>query len=186
MNNIYYNPNTEQLKIAFLAPTGFGKSTACEIIGEMYQSINIKLAAPLYDIQNYYYKIIGSNISSCGQDGELLQFLGGKIQRDYPSFLSDTFFKRLKEYSLDSRIRVITNDDCRPHNYKALKEMGFLFIGINGFSRIRNDLSIVDPNNDVEWTGIIPVDYSVDNMFGIIEYGNNLKELMEGLYGFNK
>lgn len=182
----YYNPNLNQLKIAFLAPTGFGKSTACNILKSVYNSENIKLAKPLYDIQKYYYKVLGVREDENKQDGELLQFLGNKIQREYPLFLSDKFFGRLKELSEKSFFDIITNDDCRPHNYKYLKEMGFVFVGINGFSRVRNDYSKINPANEVEWHGMIPFDYSVDNYYGLQEYRESLIGLVGKIYENSK
>lgn len=81
VSNMYYNPNSEQIKIAFLAPSGYGKSTACQILNEEYNTVNIKLATPLYDIQKYYYQIIGCEDNEGKQDGELLQFLGKKSKK---------------------------------------------------------------------------------------------------------
>lgn len=89
-----------------------------------------------------------------------------------------TFFRRLVAVSKEKDVKIITNDDCRPHNYEALRKMGFKFVLINGYSRVRNDYTKADPNSEVEWRDAIPHDYTIDNMFGYSEYRKALIKLM--------
>jgi hypothetical protein len=171
-NNVY--------KIAFLAATGYGKTTAANIIMQKYKAYNIKLSQPLYEMQTAVYSIL--NIDTEGrQDGELLQFLGNKIQRDYPEFLAaklkDTMDKILAERTCD----IIINDDCRPHNYSYLKEIGFVFIKINSFAHNRNDFTSVDSSNNIEWQEPIPFDYEVDNWGTMEDFTKNLYLLFDNL-----
>lgn len=176
--NKYINVNCEQLKIAFIAPSGYGKTTGAEILHRIYGSKNLKLAKPLYDIQNYFYKILNVNVGD-RQDGELLQFLGNKIQRDHPYFLADNFYERLKEISNECTMSIITNDDCRPHNYPFLKQMGFIFVGISGIIRNRDDITIANREDSVEWSNEILCDYFVENKGSLLNYEYNLRGLVK-------
>lgn len=135
-------------KVALIAPTGYGKSTVATMIRELCPgAVNIKLAAPLYALQEYIYGRIGvENIAT--QDGELLQFLGYKIQREAPHFLASEFQRELSKY--DGLVPLVTNDDCRPHNYSTLRNLGFQFVRVLGIHRSRSDHSPVDPHHPVE------------------------------------
>ena len=89
------------MKICFLAPSGFGKSTAIEILKKKYNIINIKIGDPLYELQETFYKKIGINCEN-KQDGELLQFLGMKIRKEKPNYLLETFINKLNKSALSS------------------------------------------------------------------------------------
>lgn len=172
----YKDLNQKQLKLSFIAPSGYGKTTAVEFMNRMYKSINLKLAEPLYEIQNYYYNILQVDIPG-KQDGELLQFLGNKIQRDYPYFLADSFYKQLQQMS--QKAYILTNDDCRPHNYIFLKEMGFLFVKIVGNCHEREDITPINHAHPIEWRTDIPYDFILENRGTIQEYENNIRKLVE-------
>jgi len=76
--------------------------------------------------------------------------LGQKIQTIQPRFLFEEFNKKVNECA---KIALIVNDDCRPHNFKYLQEIGFEFIRILGSPRNRkDDKSEVNCNHLVEWT----------------------------------
>lgn len=169
------------LKLSFIAPTGYGKTTAVHIIQNLYcLSANIKLSAPLYELQKYFYEFIGAEMRG-EQDGEFLQFLGYKIQKEVPEFLALRFYERLK--SLEATYRVITNDDCRPHNYPFLRNWGFKFIRIDGFARMRQDHIAIDPRHPVE-EGLndLAVDLVIDNFGSIEEYRAHIVDMMEDLF----
>lgn len=165
------------MKLSFIAPSGYGKSTITKHIQDNNRSsINLKLAEPLYQLQNYFYSTINKNIEF-EQDGELLQFLGYKIQKENPSFLAEHFLKRLKE--AEDHYEIITNDDCRCHNYHYLKSFGFVFIKVNGFIRNRGDHTRVNPNHEVEkHIENIICDYEINNYEGISELINEIDQLL--------
>ena len=165
-------------KICFIAPSGYGKSTAISILKKFYQLENIKIAEPLYYLQNYFYDYIGTEMTG-EQDGELLQFLGIKIRKENKDFLINRFSKRLLNIS---NVILITNDDCRPPDYEFLKQLGFVFIGINGYDRDRYDHSKADPKSVVEWQNKPECDYWVDNLGSMMEYENNLLGLMGKIF----
>ena len=162
------------IKLCFIAPSGFGKSTAIGILNEKFALRNIKIAEPLYELQNYFYGFIGVKMKG-EQDGELLQYLGMKIRKENNTFLLDEF---TQNFSKVSNVELITNDDCRPPDYECLKELGFIFIGINGYNRDRLDHRPSDPKLSIEWQNNIICDYWLDNWGSMAEYRENIHKLM--------
>ena len=167
--------------IAFIAPSGYGKSTAIEIIKEYYDIENIKIGKPLYDLQNEFYRKINKAIGNT-QDGELLQFLGYKVRKENPNYLLNEFYNKL----CSSEKTIITNDDCRPNDYEFLKELGFIFIRINGFKRDRDDHTPVNSKSKLEWQEEIECDYEIDNYGDLETYRENVLEVIEKILGKNK
>lgn len=163
------------MKICFLAPSGYGKSTAIEILKKYYNITNIKIAQPLYKLQDDFYKTIGIDIGN-KQDGELLQFYGCKIRKENPMYLINTFFKEVEKHD-----GIITNDDCRPYDYQYLKDNGFIFIKINGYSHDRSDHTKADSKLNLEWQNNIPYDYEVINNNTLDKYEEELLRVMEVL-----
>ncbi len=161
-------------KLCFIAPSGYGKSTAIGILRENYSLMNIKIAEPLYELQDYFYNYIGVKMQG-EQDGELLQYLGVKIRQEHKTFLLDTFAKKFNSIS---NVDFITNDDCRPPDYDYLKKLGFVFIGINGYNRDRLDHRPSNPSLSIEWQEKINCDYWLDNWGSMEEYRNNISNLM--------
>ncbi|WP_155889339.1 hypothetical protein [Cucumibacter marinus] len=135
--------------MSLIGPTGSGKSTIANHLVTRLNGRLLKIAAPLYELQRHFYATIDKNIS--GQDGELLQFLGGKIEREQPGWLCDQFLKQL--HSVDREI--VVNDDCRPNCYDALRHVGTVFVHVrtsekNRHERARTDHVPIDPNHPVE------------------------------------
>ena len=166
------------MRICFLAPSGYGKSTAIEILKKHFNVTNIKIAEPMYELQKEFYDKLGYDIGD-RQDGELLQFYGNKIRKENSEYLLRTFASKINLV----KDTIILNDDCRPPDYEFLKELGFIFIKINGYKRDRNDISEVDSKNKVEWQSEIPYDYEIDNYTTIEEYEQNLMNLFNKLLG---
>lgn len=167
------------MKLCFLAPSEYGKNTAVKILSKKYPIKNIKIAEPLYHLQKYFYDYISTPLQG-EQDGELLQYLGKKIRNENPSFLLKQFLKELQ--CLDNYQGIITNDDCRPPDYQFLKDLGFIFVKINGFKRARIDHSKSDPSSCLEWHNNTPHDYVVNNLGTLQEYEDNLYRLMEKIF----
>lgn len=163
------------IKISFLAPSCFGKSTAVKILKDHFSLKTIKLAEPLYKLQSNFYETINRPIGD-KQDGELLLFLGEKIRQEHPDFLHKAFLEKLK--IIEQETNLILNDDCRPHSYKYMKSLGFNFVKINGYNRDRNDHIPIDREARTEWKEDIPFDFKVDNLGTIEEYRNNLLKLI--------
>jgi len=164
------------MKICFLAPSSYGKSTAIEILSKHFDIKNIKIGEPLYELQNDFYKKLGIDIDD-KQDGELLQFYGKKVRKENSNFLLDEFKNKLDK----THATIISNDDCRPNDYKFLKDNGFIFIKINGYKRDRSDITLANPKEKIEWQDEIPFDYEINNYGTLEEYENELLNLMNKL-----
>lgn len=170
-------------KICFIAPSGYGKSRAIKILEKHFKIKNIKLASPLYELQDYFYTFLGTQMKE-EQDGELLQFLGSKIRKENPTFILDNFTKKLDNfYDYDG---IITNDDCRPPDFQYLKDLGFVFIKINGYKRERQDHTEANTKLSLEWQNELPCDYELDNLGTIEEYQNNLLNLINKILSEEK
>lgn len=164
------------MKICFLAPSGYGKTTAVEILSRSYNTQNIKIGKPLYDLQDYFYEKIQTKLKG-EQDGELLQFYGMKVRKENPNYLLEDFNKRLELVPFETEI--ITNDDCRPNDYDYLKSLDFIFVKIEGYKRDRIDHSHSNPNLKIEWQNEIPFDYVLANLSDLSSYEENILELIK-------
>lgn len=172
------------IKISFLAPPYYGKTTGVKLIKDHFSAQTIKMAQPLYELQNYFYTTINKPLEKEMQDGELLLFFGNKIRKEQPEFLHIRFLERMKE--LENKTNLILNDDCRPHSYEFLKSLGFYFIKINGFPRQRVDHVPVNTKSSVEWHNDIPYDFTVDNLGTLKEYRKNLLSLIDRIIEFEE
>lgn len=164
------------MKICFLAPSSYGKSTAIEILSKHFDIKNIKIGEPLYELQSDFYKKLGIEVKD-KQDGELLQFYGKKVRKENSNFLLNEFKKKLD----NTYATIISNDDCRPNDYKFLKDNGFIFIKINGYKRDRSDITLANPKEKIEWQDEIPFDYEINNYGTLEEYETQLLNLMNKL-----
>lgn len=173
----------QQLRLCLVAPTGSGKSTVAKYISRVYGGEILKIAKPLYELQHHFYRQIGHEC--LGQDGELLQFFGAKIEKERPGWLARQFLTEVDA----SGCSLIVNDDCRANSFEALKQAGFIFIRINTSrkfrnSRLRNDHTKVDDEHPVEF-GIdsLAADYELDNNGTLEETYRAVDSLMQNLAG---
>lgn len=164
------------IKICFLAPSGYGKSTASEILESEYNAKVIKIAKPLYELQSDFYNKLGIDIGN-KQDGELLQFYGYKVRKESPKYLLQSFYEYMS--ACEGVSEVIINDDCRPMDYEALKEMGFIFVKINGYKRDRDDHVKANSKSSLEWQDSIPYDYEIENFGSMEEYVDSVLKLVD-------
>lgn len=163
------------MRICFLAPSGYGKTTAINILKKNNDICNIKIAEPLYELQNIFYEKIDIDIGT-KQDGELLQFYGMKIRKENPQYLLKKFGEKV---DIQDNNTLVTNDDCRPYDYDFLKNKGFIFIRINGYSRNREDHTEINKSLKIEWQSDIPYDYEINNFGNIEEYELEINKVME-------
>ena len=164
------------MRICFLAPSSYGKSTAIKLLQKRFDIKNIKIADPLYELQSDFYKKLGIEIED-RQDGELLQFYGKKVRKENNDYLLNEFKTKLD----NTNATIISNDDCRPDDYKFLKDNGFIFIKINGYKRNRDDVTLANPKEKIEWQSEIPFDYEINNYGTLEEYEDELLNLMNKL-----
>ena len=170
-----------KIKICLYGPTGSGKTTMSQQIVENYDAELFKIAKPIYELQDFFYKTIEKDFH--GQDGEFLQFIGYKIEKERPGWLAQNFLQRIKS----SNKMLIINDDCRLNSYFYLKEDGFIFINIYTKlekikERLRKDHHPIDPNHPVEqgFEKFQP-DYMVDNNGSLQDSLNSIYNIIDSL-----
>ena len=149
------------MRLALTGPPGSGKSTAARLLVQLLQKKSrqdvhvLKIAEPLYKLQNTIYKTARVELSTeYEQDGELLQYLGSKLRKINPDCLSNNFAERLDRLQ-NSHDSIVICDDARPLDIPHLLTLGFIIIKItsrHSESRVieRNDLTRQDPGSALE------------------------------------
>ncbi|MBV1849562.1 AAA family ATPase [Catellatospora tritici] len=117
-------PAGEPTRICLYGPTGSGKTTIARHLVRRYDGELIKIAEPLHRFQQMFYDMLQKPVT--GQDGELLQFLADKIEREQPGWLGRSATARVHA----SGRTVVVNDDCRRNSYAALDQAGFVFVRV--------------------------------------------------------
>lgn len=136
-------------RICLYGPTGSGKTTIARHLVRRYGGELIKVATPLYAMQNWFYAMMGATAD--GQDGELLQFFAYKIEKERPGWLGERFAQEIRR----CRRPLIVNDDCRLNSYPLLRDAGFAFVRVRTSpatiaARARPDHTPIDPRHPVE------------------------------------
>ncbi len=128
----------------------------------------IKLAKPLYDLQQVFYRLAGKDIGPNDQDQLLLEAIASHLRRISPSSLVDDFSRRLTLVTAD----VVINDDLRdPHvDYPALQRLGFRFVRVRSDEQLRRarlaqraDLTVVVESQSSAQIDLIRPDFLIDN-----------------------
>lgn len=132
------------LRIALVGFTGTGKSTiAAGLIEELRRPGQpaqlVKLAAPLYRLQQIYYREAGVDLAPGTQDQELMAEIATRLRRISPSALLDQFLATLAATPPGT---AIVNDDLRVPEPDAtgLRAAGFCLIRLecpDGIRRAR-------------------------------------------------
>lgn len=179
-------------KIVIYGLAGSGKSTSAGLVQKFFAQKKldvtvIKLAQPLYELQEQFYKKAGIEISFYNQDQILLESIANHLRRISSSSLVDNFKARIKRTKAD----VIINDDLRdPHvDYPVLKEEGFIFIRIKckeNFRRERlkqrGDKSTVINSKSTAEIDLIKPDYVVNNdTTNIDDLRKKIFSILEGI-----
>lgn len=191
----------KQFKIAFVGPSGVGKSTAYVFAASYlrdngYDVWSCNVALPLRKIQKYAYTTfyLRNPGDPCEfdfrQDGKLLAFLANHFEKQLP----DDFKRRFQSivaYKF-SHLAII-NTDCRNNMYPTLKKLGFIFVRIFAESEIlawrrkeRDDLTNYDLGATVEQTNTIEVLRTIQNNGTKKELRNSIELLIQKLLGGNK
>jgi dCTP deaminase len=170
-----------QIKICLYGPTGSGKTTVAQHLVLKFGAKLIKIAEPLYTMQNSFYEMLGTQVS--GQDGELLQFMAYKIEKEFPHWLARQFLQKV--HSSDGSL--VVNDDCRFNSYLELKADDFVFVRVYSApmvveERLRKDHTSIDPNHLVEqgFEKFEP-DYTIDNNGPLEKTFSQIDSIMETL-----
>lgn len=160
------------IKIALYGKSGSGKSTVASMVKRYFVNKNmtigvVKLAEPLYYLQNEVYRVAGKPIGYYEQDQKMLEIICTWLRELNPISMISNFDENMKNATAD----VILNDDVRdvecdvPH----LKNEGFYFIKITCEEELRvrrlkerSDLSTVVNSKTTEKIDEILQDYVID------------------------
>lgn len=114
------------MRVAFIGKMRAGKDTCCDYYTAKFEGINLKFAAPLYEIQSAVYKIAGLEEK---KDRLLLQWLGTEWGRSIDENIWVNVLAR-KIDALPEKTNIFISD-CRFENEeRMLREKGFVFIKI--------------------------------------------------------
>jgi len=128
------------MRLSIIGYTGCGKSTVSKMIQSRFvregkRAEVVKLAYPLYALQQEFYRTAGVNLEFWDQDQVLLETIATHLRRISPTSLVSNFMERLAAVTSD----VVINDDLRdPHvDYPALRDEGFRFIRVTCDESVR-------------------------------------------------
>jgi|APSaa5957512622_1039677.scaffolds.fasta_scaffold89475_2 hypothetical protein len=179
------------IKIAFVGPSGSGKSTASTLAKAylekempLYWICECNVAKPLHLMQRKIYEVMGViDIKSRNQDGELLQYLAAKFEKE----LGPKYIEEVDNIVSAYQGKVVCiNSDCRNNSYKYLKENGFIFVRIGTDDNIiaerlpnRKDITKADSKKSVEGIDQIEIDHLISNNGTLGELNSSVKLLIK-------
>lgn len=174
------------LRIAVVGLAGAGKSTCATLIEEFARDkglayARVKLATPLYDLQEQVYRRAGGSLHEGAQDQVLMEALADAMRRIRPESLADDFAARLAAVDAD----LVVNDDLRdPHvDALALRGHGFRVLRITCAEELRQErlAGRGDPSRADRSTreiDLIEPDAVIDNGAGLDTYRSTVHELL--------
>ena len=129
------------LRVAVVGLAGAGKSTCASLISEFARDHGmshavVKLAEPLYHLQEQVYTRSGVALSPGAQDQVLMEALADAMRRIRPTSIVDDFLRRLDGVSAD----VVVNDDLRDptHDAPGLRRQGFRILRVTCDEALRS------------------------------------------------
>jgi cytidine deaminase len=180
-----------QIRLSLIGFSGSGKSVSAGILKEIFQNQGMtcdimKLAKPLYDLQQAFYAGAMKPIDYSDQDQSLLEKIAAMLRNISATALVDNFADRLGRSNAD----VVINDDLRDDrvDWPFLAVKGFQIIRIYASPDIRmkrldqrNDLTSL-PNTPLDkQISRISADFTVINNDGLGELGRQLKNIVNML-----
>ncbi|MGQ0840311.1 cytidine deaminase [Actinokineospora sp.] len=181
------------LRVALFGLPGAGKSTSAGLLRQTlaelgYHIAVVKLAAPLYDVQDFFYTRTDSPLADGQQDGALLNFLGSHFRRTAPEFLLADFAERCANATLGGA-DVIICDDARPTDLDGLADQGFRIARITVPDALRRarkvgrgDRTVGNDEHPTEAGGeSVTSDFEIDNSGGVAELADRIVELAKAL-----
>ncbi|UQU67425.1 hypothetical protein COUCH_14630 [Couchioplanes caeruleus] len=152
---------------------GAGKSTVSARIEGALTSRGlrveiVKLALPLYQLQQHIYATAGRDVPLWTHDNDILRSLATHLRRINADFLVEDFLNRVDRSTAD----VVINDDLRDTlvDYPRLRETGFQFVHVACSDAVRTrrlqargDVNVV-PDSVQSWGfDRISPDWTIDN-----------------------
>jgi dephospho-CoA kinase len=176
---------------AIVGLSGSGKSTGAVLLEEYavdrgWRVERIKLASPLYELQNDVYTAAGVPLAEGTQDQRLLEDLASHIRRINPRALAAEFARRVAESDAD----VLINDDLRDpdHDAPVLVGLGFRILHVTCAEAVRlrrlearADVSGVAHSASTARLGEIEVERRIDNSGSLASYRMALHDAIRDL-----
>jgi hypothetical protein len=164
------------LKLCVYGTAGSGKSTVSRLIAEELHGRGmtteiIKIALPLYRLQQHLYASASQHVDLWTHDNELLRLLATQLRRINPDFLADDFLTRMRA----SRADVVINDDLRDTavDYPRLAADSLYFLQVRCTDDVqhqrltaRADITIASAIADGLGFHAIRPHWSIDNSTG--------------------
>ncbi|MBF6063533.1 hypothetical protein IU500_18785 [Nocardia terpenica] len=141
----------------------------------------VKVAAPLYELQQAFYTRLGQPLPAGQQDQQLLEALARLIRRRHARFLVDDFLTRAAAAHAD----VLVNDDVRSYDidYPELRRRGWTAVRISTSDDLRGKRLAAQGYvslSDASTTGVdaIEVDYEIRNDGTLADLETTVSHLM--------
>lgn len=181
------------LNIAFYGKSGVGKSTITRLATEFFEKKglsvkNVKLAYPLYQLQNQFYEIAGVHCNFFDQNQSLLEDIARHLRMINPEVLINDFNKRYNNTIAD----IVINDDIRDTtvDYPHFCMMNFHFIKIvcdenKRLARLSNrkDLNTIFNSKTTDCIDDIKADFIIDTSYESEEVlKSKLESFLEDLW----
>lgn len=176
--------------VAFTGFMGSGKSTAIKFLRELlnYQTVNVKFAAPLYDIQELIYRRISGAYERPAdfvKDRKLLQWLGTDWGRNT---ISDTLWVDLWKHqvglvkNLQKNVKVITCDDARFDNEaEAVKAIGGIVVKITRKNANPEGGQGITKHASEQGISESLIDFTIENNGSYLDLGEQINKLFASL-----
>lgn len=179
----------KQLRLAFVASSGSGKSTAAALFKEVFSdygfSVSVeKLAHPLYILQKCYFEQLGHSITSGRQHQSLMEKIADNLRMLDPRALVENLFGRLSANNAD----IILTDDLRDKqvDLPELLNKGYIIVGISCDENIRK--SRLSERQDLQSLFVSKLDSDIGSIksdFTICNSGS-IDELKDKVYALVK
>lgn len=188
-----YNNN---YKLALTGLSGSGKDTFVKIVkqNKNFEDVQeIKLAKPLYDMQEFIYLQCNKQKNYWLQDGQLLSFLGNHVRKINPTIMRDYFVSELRKISKNNQLnnQLIICSDARLEDLPYLKLSNFIIIKIIANDTLRQirchqrediSLGIEHYHNNNNATAKEVVDYYITNNSDNNSFSISINKLMKEIY----
>jgi dephospho-CoA kinase len=154
-----------QIRLSLIGFSGSGKSVSAGVLKEIFQKQGLtcdimKLAKPLYDLQQAFYAGAGKSIGYSDQDQSLLEKIAAMLRNISATALVDNFAERLG----CCKANVVINDDLRDDavDWPFLAGKGFQIIRIYASPDIR--LKRLDQRKDLTSLPNSPLDKQISRI----------------------
>jgi cytidine deaminase len=164
------------MMLALYGLPGAGKSSFSRLVAAEFDAagvaaVQVRLAAPLYELQAIIHAMAGRPLlDPRRQDGALLNDLGSHLRRINPAALTDMFARRVRQARCDHPGAALICDDMRAADTEAVLGLGFALVQVRAPESLRQsrkqargDLSAGRDDHDTEAPAQCSPHYVVDN-----------------------